>query len=129
MRLRAADQVRLAVLEVPERQIVAVVVGIVEESAVLQHQPPRVDVGLALVQTQRPEAGHLGLHLDRLANVLALNVLLWKQRGDRMSKRHTARQLCRAVGSPAHTDSRSTASRDSQSPIAPADEHAMSHEI
>src|ERR1041384_2875476 len=70
------DELRLAALvpvpRVVPRQVVAVVVGVVDEAAVLRHELARIRAGAAGVPAERALAGELAVNLDRALHVLAL---------------------------------------------------------
>lgn len=57
-------------LSVPKWQVVAVCVGVVQEAALLDAEPPGVNVGLALVEPHGPLPEHGLVDLYRLSNVL-----------------------------------------------------------
>src|SRR5439155_20789506 len=65
-------ELRLAIAKVVPRQIVVVVVGVVHEAAILDHQAPGVGAGAPGVPAERPLAGQAPLDLDRALHVLAL---------------------------------------------------------
>ena len=67
------DQVRLALDRLPERQLLAVIVAVVGEAAMLQQQAARVDAGsIAAIPAGRRLADGLLQRLHRLGDVLAL---------------------------------------------------------
>ena len=59
----------------PERQIIVVIIGVIQKSSFLNHQPPRVLTGPAGVPTQRSLTRQPLDDLDRLVQMLALNLL------------------------------------------------------
>src|SRR4051812_39103484 len=71
------DELRLAafipVSRVVPREVVAVVVGIVDKAAVLDHELSRIRAGAAGVPAERTLAGELAVDLDRALHVLALD--------------------------------------------------------
>src|SRR5688572_18227489 len=68
------DELRLSMPGVVPRQVVVVVVGVVYEAAVLDHQLARVRAGAPGVPAERPLAGKAAVDLDRAPHVLALLV-------------------------------------------------------
>src|SRR6266850_6002926 len=68
------DELRLAIANVIPRQIIVVVVGVVHEAALFDHQPPGVGTGTPGVPAERPPAGQALLDLDRALHVLALEL-------------------------------------------------------
>ena len=66
------DQVALPRRLRPERQIVRIIVGVVEEAALLRDDPARVGAGPAGIPAERALAGQLPVHLDRALHVGAL---------------------------------------------------------
>ena len=67
-------QVRAAGLDDPVRQVIVVGVGVVEEAALLDDQPPRVGAQAAGVPAEGPASGRACDALDRAPHVLALDV-------------------------------------------------------
>src|SRR5688500_18444291 len=67
-------QLRLAVSRVVPGDVVVVVVGVVDEAAVLHHQAARVGAGAPGVPAERALAGQPAMHLDRALHVLALHL-------------------------------------------------------
>src|SRR4026209_2846720 len=59
------DELRFAVALVVPGEIVAVVVGVVDEAAVLHHQLARIRAGAPGVPAERPLAGEPAMDLDR----------------------------------------------------------------
>ena len=68
------DELRPAVAGVVPGQLIAVIVGVVDETAVLDHQAPRVRAGPAGVPAERPYARQPAVDLDRALHVLALEL-------------------------------------------------------
>src|ERR1044071_5916721 len=71
LRKRSSEASRPGRRFVP-RQVVAVVVGVVDEAAVLRHELARIRAGAAGVPAERALAGELAVNLDRALHVLAL---------------------------------------------------------
>ena len=59
----------------PERQIIVVIIGVIQKSSFLDHQTPRVLAGPAGVPAERPLTRQPLDDLDRLVQMLALNLL------------------------------------------------------
>src|SRR6266850_5111624 len=68
------DELRLAVARIVEREFVAVVVGVVYEAAVLDHQRPGVRAGAPRIPSERPLAGEAPMNIDRAPHVPALRL-------------------------------------------------------
>src|SRR5262249_15975074 len=69
------DELSLSVARVVPRQVVVVVVGVVDKAAILHHELTRIRAGAAGVPAERALAGELAMDLDRALHVLALDCL------------------------------------------------------
>ena len=69
------DEMRPVHHPAPERQIVGIIVGVVNEAALPGDQPAGVGAGPAGIPAERPLAGNPGLDLDGAGHMLALHLL------------------------------------------------------